>query len=121
MATSAGRTRTRWSSPGDTGYLPHWVITRREPYTAIERAGIPREHARTGVKRDFHSFRHTFARIALENGKPIYGLSRHLGHSSTKVTESHYAHCSTTAVKAEIAELEGALGAIGTRLVRASG
>jgi integrase len=106
--------------PGDIDYLRHWVITRRELYPAMERAGIPREHARTGVNRDFHSLRHTFARIALENGKPIYWLSRHLGHSSTKVTEAHYGHLSTSAAKAEIAELEGAFGAIGTRLVRAA-
>lgn len=39
----------------------------------------------TGEERTFHSFRHTFARIALEHGAELTWLSRHLGHSSTAV------------------------------------
>jgi integrase len=81
--------------PGEgTDYLPNYVNLRRERYAALKRAGIAREHARTGVKRDFHSFRHTFARVALENGKSLYWLSRHLDHSSESVTEKHYGHFS---------------------------
>jgi integrase len=96
--------------PGDAGYLQNWTILRQALYPALKRAGIPRLHARTGVDRDFHSLRHTYARIALENGKSLYWLSRHLGHSSERVTEQHYGHFSTAAAKAEVAELEGAFG-----------
>ena len=92
---------------GRQGYLSSSTLTRRTLYPALDAAEIPRLHARTGVERDFHSFRHTFARIALENGKSIYWLSRHLGHSSTNVTEKHYGHFSTEAAKREVAELEG--------------
>jgi len=37
-------------------------------------------------ERTFHSLRHTFAKRALESGAQITWLSRHLGHSSLKVT-----------------------------------
>jgi integrase len=36
-------------------------------------------------KRTFHSFRHIFAKRALESGAQITWLSRHLSHSSLKV------------------------------------
>ena len=36
--------------------------------------------------RTSHSFRHRFAKRALETGAQITWLSRHLGHSSLKVT-----------------------------------
>lgn len=42
--------------------------------------------------RTFHSFRHTFAKRALESGAQITWLSRHLGHSSLKVTTDIYGH-----------------------------
>jgi hypothetical protein len=54
-------------------------------------AEIPREGP-TGEKRTFHSLRHTFARVALENGAELTWLSRHLGHSSTMVTDTVYGH-----------------------------
>ena len=49
----------------------------------MKRAGIDRIGP-TGEKRVFHSFRHTFARVALENGAELTWLSRHLGHSGTE-------------------------------------
>jgi integrase len=36
--------------------------------------------------------RHTFARIAVENNRPIFWLSKHLGHSSLDVTSNVYGH-----------------------------
>jgi integrase/recombinase XerD len=36
-----------------------------------------------------HKFRHTFARSWLERGGEVYSLSRLLGHSSVKVTETY--------------------------------
>lgn len=39
-----------------------------------------------------HTLRHTFAIAALNNGADIKMVSRWLGHSSTKITEAHYAH-----------------------------
>lgn len=62
-----------------------------ELYPAMERAGVPRLGP-TGEKRTFHSFRHTFAKRALEEGRQITWLSRHLGHSSLKVTDEVYGH-----------------------------
>lgn len=42
-----------------------------------------------GVRVSAHTFRHTFARIYLEQGGEIYRLSRLMGHSSVEVTEEY--------------------------------
>ena len=76
--------------PGDRGYLAPSTILR-ELYPAMERAEIPREGP-TGEKRTFHSFRHTFAKRAMEAGTQITWLSRHLGHSALQVTTDVYGH-----------------------------
>jgi integrase len=85
-----------------SGYLLKSVL-----YPALERAGVPRagEHGR---ERTFHSFRHTFARIALENGAPIDWVRRQLGHSSIQLTVEVYGEWSREAQKREAERLEGA-------------
>ena len=40
----------------------------------------------------FHSLRHSFATLALENGTQLAVISQVLGHSSLNVTASIYAH-----------------------------
>ncbi len=42
-----------------------------------------------GVRTSPHTFRHTFARMFLENGGDVYKLSLLLGHSSVVVTENY--------------------------------
>jgi len=42
-----------------------------------------------GVRVSAHTFRHTFARMYLEQGGEIYKLSRLMGHSSVEVTEEY--------------------------------
>jgi integrase len=74
----------RRAGPGSSERCEQTVL-RRELYPAMKRAGIDRVGP-TGEKRTFHSFRHTYAKLALENGRRITWLSRHLGHSSLKVT-----------------------------------
>jgi integrase len=97
--------------PGDTrtGYLVPSTILRRELYPAMKRAGIPRAGP-TGEKRTFHSFRHTFAKRALESGRQITWLSRHLGHSSLQVTTDVYGHWERAERKREAALMEGVFG-----------
>jgi integrase len=79
---------------------------------AIEKAGIPRsgEHLDppTPRLRNFHSLRHTYARIVLENGGDLEWLSRQLGHSSSAVTRDVYGHWSKDAAKREVERLETA-------------
>lgn len=58
----------------------------------------------------FILFRHTYARRALESGSQITWLSRHLGHSSLKVTTDIYGHWERAERKAQVARLEGAFG-----------
>ncbi len=52
-------------------------------YELEKRTGI------TGVRVSAHTFRHTFARMFLENGGEVYKLSLLLGHSSVVVTERY--------------------------------
>jgi integrase len=92
---------------GRDGHLVNGTILKRELYPAMERAGVPRVGP-TGEKRTFHSLRHTFARVALEGGAELTWLSRHLGHSSTAVTDEVYRHWSRAARKRAMERLAGA-------------
>ena len=76
--------------------------TQRCCSAAIARAGPTHE------KRTFHSFRHTFAKRALESGAQVTWLSRHLGHSSLKVTTDIYGHWERAERKLQAAKMEGA-------------
>ncbi len=91
---------------GKGGYLSAETLTKRVLYPAMKRAGIPRDGP-TGEKRTFHSLRHTFARIALENGRDVTWLSRHLGHSSIMVTSGTYGHFDREAHRRQVEALEG--------------
>lgn len=97
--------------PGETasGYMNPQVILRRRLYPALKRAGIPRVGP-TGEKRTFHSFRHTFAKRALESGRQITWLSRHLGHSSLAVTSEVYGHWERAERRREALAMEGVFG-----------
>ena len=56
----------------------------------------------------FHSLRHTFASWLVQMGKPLYTVSRLMGHSSIKMTE-RYAHLAPETQRAAAMELEGIL------------
>src|SRR5207302_9729318 len=92
---------------GMQNYLSPFVLLRRHLYRAMERAAIPRPGP-TEEKRTFHSFRHTFAKRALETGAEITWLSRHLGHSSLKVTTDIYGHWERAERKLQAAKMENA-------------
>jgi integrase len=72
----------------------------------MRRAGVPRAGP-TQERRTFHSFRHTFAKRALETGAQTTWLSRHLGHSSLKVTTDIYGHWERAERKRQAAKMEG--------------
>ena len=63
-----------------------------------------------GEKRTFHSLRHTFARVAIENSRPIFWLSKHLGHSSLDVTANVYGHFEKATRKREAEAMAGVFG-----------
>jgi len=96
-----GRSNQDLVFPGTDGqgFLSPTVVLRRHLYPAMTSADIPRVGP-TQEKRTFHSFRHTFAKRALENGAQITWLSRHLGHSSLKVTTDIYGHWSARRAEA---------------------
>jgi integrase len=97
--------------PGDgrSGHIAPSTLVRRVLYPAMKRARIPREGP-TGEKRTFHSLRHTFAKRALENGRQITWLSRHLGHSTLKVTTDVYGHWEAEERRREARKMEGVFG-----------
>jgi integrase len=76
-------------------------LTPPPPCAGIQRVGPTLE------KRTFHSFRHTFAKRALESGAQITWLSRHLGHSTLKVTTDIYGHWERAERKLQAAKMEG--------------
>jgi integrase len=75
----------------------------------MTRAGIPRE-GENGARRTFHSFRHSYAKFALEQELPLFWLSRQLGHSSTRVTEMVYGRWEKKARQEAAQKLEGVFG-----------
>jgi integrase len=93
--------------PGADGHLASTTVLRSWLYPARKRAGLPRQGP-TGELRTFHSLRHSFARIALESGAELTWLSRHLGHSSTSITDGVYGHWARTARRRQMDRLVGA-------------
>lgn len=125
--TKGGRPRTIDLTPQARGVLGDWLKVRgpedgllfeREQgghldndeardllYAAMKLAGIPRV-GEQGGERDYHSTRHTFARITLENGALIAWVSQQLGHSTIVLTVNTYGHWSREAQKREADRLE---------------
>ena len=91
-----------------TGHLDPGAI-RHELYRAMKAAGIPREGP-TGENRTVHSLRHTFASRALQSGRPITWLSRHLGHATLEITHSTYGHWERAEQKKQAEKMEGVFG-----------
>jgi len=96
--------------PGEngSGFLSPTILLRRHLYPAMAAAEV-RRVGPTQEKRTFHSFRHTFAKRALESGVQITWLSRHLGHSSLKVRTDIYGHWERAERKLQAAKMEGGL------------
>ena len=59
-----------------------------------------------GIKQNVHTHiaRHTFATIALNSGIPIEIISKVLGHSSIKITQSHYAKLLDSTIISKVLE-----------------
>jgi integrase len=83
------------------GHLDPAAVLKRKLYPAMKAArtadgkeprkdewGLPRVGER-GNPRVFHSFRHTFARLVLENGGSREWLNKQLGHSSFAMTDRY--------------------------------
>lgn len=104
-----------WNETGDAGLVFESELggnldgsgARAMLARAMKRAGIP-EIGEGGGKRTVHSLRHTFARIALENGAPIQWVKDELGHSTIVLTVDLYGSWSQEASKVAAERLEGA-------------
>jgi integrase/recombinase XerD len=86
-------------------YISHYrkPASKKDAYVFVNHSGQPltsdgaeqplievkRRAGIEGVRVSAHTFRHTFARMYLEQGGEIYKLSRLMGHSSVEVTEEY--------------------------------
>ena len=104
-----------FSGEGRTGHIAPSTLIRRVLYPAMARAGVPRRGP-TGERRTFHSLRHTFAKRALESGRKVTWLSRHLGHSTLKVTHRHVRTLGAGRTTARSSPDGGCLWCLGDRL-----
>lgn len=69
--------------------------------SALKRSPLPEQRKR---ELHFHSLRHTFATMLLQQSVPIYTVSRMLGHSSVRTTEI-YAHAIPTDHRSQIEKI----------------
>ena len=93
--------------PGDRDFVSPFSLLGALR-AAMKRAGVARHHEKTGTPRNWHSLRHTYARIALEAGADIYWLEKQLGHAELQTTIGRYGHFSQRARRREADRLEGA-------------
>jgi integrase len=93
------------------GHLVASTVTRGILYPAMERAGIPRD-GEHGRKRNFHSFRHSFARISLQGGAEMSWVQRQLGHSTITLTVDRYGRWERKAEKLQAQALGGAFAKV---------
>jgi integrase len=95
--------------PGEAGGYLSATSVLGHIRAAMKAAAIPRVGP-TGENRTFHSLRHTFAKRALESGRSITWLSRHLGHKTTAITTDTYGHWEAEAAKQEAESMAGVFG-----------
>jgi integrase len=128
--TKGGKPRTVDLVPAARGVLEEWVAARgieegllfeREIgghldnaeardllRGAMGRAGVPLVGEQGGKARGWHSLRHTFARISLENGALLQWVQAQLGHSAVTLTADLYGRWSRAAAKREAESLRDA-------------
>jgi len=75
---------------------------RRRMLDACQRAGI--------APAGFHSLRHTFASLALQDGVPMLMVAHNLGHGDTRMVEAHYGHIDPDNLRQTIRERTKPLG-----------
>lgn len=84
--------------PGDRGGpYNHDFLTHRFKKAILGCGLNPKLH--------FHSLRHTFASLLVQEGVPLYNVQRLLGHSSMRVTEI-YAHLGQPELMTSVEKLE---------------
>jgi integrase len=86
----------------------------RHTLTPLFEIGRPLSPARLSREkrpsRQYRQLRHTFARIAIEHNRPIFWLSKHLGHSSLEVTSGVYGHFEKATRRREAEAMAGVFG-----------
>jgi integrase len=93
--------------PAETGGVVRPRHARNALYSALRRAGVDRR-GESGRLRNWHSLRHSYARICLENGAALDWVRRQLGHANVRLTIETYGTWSRSAAKAEAVRLGSA-------------
>lgn len=91
---------------GDAG---SYVMTKSQKYMEprVCRTRFSRFLKRAGVKHHtFHTLRHTYATICIEQGMDVKALSEILGHSDVSITLARYVHPSMESKKAQVNRLK---------------
>jgi integrase len=78
---------------------------------AMEKSGVGKTGER-GNPRNFHSFRHTFARMMLERGAGLEWVSLALGHSSILLTKERYGRWSREGERKQAERVAGLMPAL---------
>jgi len=69
-----------------------------------------REAAKANPKATFHSLRHTYATLMLNNGASLEVICKILGHHSIAITEKHYAHMADSVKKQAVEQFLPSFG-----------
>ena len=92
---------------GRLGGCPSWAA--RGPFQETVKAlGLNDGLSDRRQKVVFHTLRHSFASWLVMKGKPLYTVSKLMGHRDIKMTE-RYAHLAPEVIKGAISRLEGFL------------
>jgi integrase len=82
--------------------------TNGQPYTPVHLSGVFKHTVRKlGLPEELHlhSTRHTFASLLVQNGVPIYSVSKLLGHSSVLMTQ-RYSNLQPEQLSKEVQQLK---------------
>jgi len=86
-----------------------WILSPR-PSLEVMSSYFKRIVNRAGLKGGIHTLRHTFASHLVQNGVPIYDVSKLLGHADVTMTQV-YAHLAPNNLAAAIGKLPSLNGA----------
>lgn len=89
------------STAGKLARQPVFTNSLGEPWKQLDNKAFneARTTAKVNTNGTFHSLRHTYASLMLNNGASLEVICKILGHDSIVITEKHYAHMADSVKK----------------------